>query len=271
MLTNVQLDVWERLDGRRPIQLSIEGTSPVPVLEDLAADTAFRGRLLVGVTPGLFFSGFTYREEFFDFPRKETPADRASQWLSMRLVEPVFAFYEPAFALFAVLKRQPRAQRPAAEERLDVPAIFTMDRDRSARLWRRFETDSAYRGYVQRIWAQNFGAPRIAGAQARQAGADRQRLQIERSAAAVKTLRARGVTVIFVRHPSSGALLEDERTKLPRDKTWDVLLAETGARCTHFEDYPALQGFTTPEWSHIAASEADRYTEALYAIVAAAE
>src|SRR6188768_979951 len=36
---DLQLDVWEKLDGKRPIQLAFEGTSPLPFLEDLAADT----------------------------------------------------------------------------------------------------------------------------------------------------------------------------------------------------------------------------------------
>src|SRR5262249_39052354 len=56
---DLQLDVWERLDGRRPIQLSFEGTSPVPFLEDLAADPDFTGRLLVGVAPEVFFENHT--------------------------------------------------------------------------------------------------------------------------------------------------------------------------------------------------------------------
>ena len=35
LLFDVQLPVWERLAGTRPIQLSLEGTSPLPVLEEL--------------------------------------------------------------------------------------------------------------------------------------------------------------------------------------------------------------------------------------------
>jgi hypothetical protein len=35
---DLQLDIWEKLDGKRPIQLAFEGTSPLPFLEDLAAD-----------------------------------------------------------------------------------------------------------------------------------------------------------------------------------------------------------------------------------------
>ena len=37
VLFDVQPAVWERLDGRRPIQLALQGTSAVPALENLAA------------------------------------------------------------------------------------------------------------------------------------------------------------------------------------------------------------------------------------------
>ena len=59
----MQLPVWEKLAGKRPIQLALEGTSPLPILEDLADDPNFTGRLLVGVAPDVFFSGFAYRGE----------------------------------------------------------------------------------------------------------------------------------------------------------------------------------------------------------------
>src|ERR1017187_4629215 len=55
---DVQLPVWERMSGRRPIQLALDGTSPVFALEDLASDPSFTGRLLIGVAPDIFFSGF---------------------------------------------------------------------------------------------------------------------------------------------------------------------------------------------------------------------
>ena len=58
MFFNTQLAVWERLDGRHPLQLSLEGTSPVAVMEGLAEDENFTGKLLVGIAPGLFFSGY---------------------------------------------------------------------------------------------------------------------------------------------------------------------------------------------------------------------
>jgi len=53
VLFDVQLPVWEKTLGEKPIQLALEGTSPLPVLEGLAADPDFTGRLLVGIADAL--------------------------------------------------------------------------------------------------------------------------------------------------------------------------------------------------------------------------
>ena len=39
-----------------------------------------------------------------------------------------------------------------------------------------------------------------------------------------------------------------------------MLLDRTHAPGIHFEDYPELQGYDLPEWSHLSPSEAERYT-----------
>jgi hypothetical protein len=267
-LSDVQLAVWERLDGRRPVQLALEGTSPMGALEGLAADSAFVGRVLVGVTPGLFFSGFAYRGQAIAYATRETLSQRAGQRLSMWLVEPFWAFADPDFALFRVLERQPWPQRAGAEYRGTPRKLFVGGADRNARMWAKVERDSAYRALIQRTWARNFRPPPpLPTPEARERLARRE-AQIARAVAAVTALRARGAEVIFVRHPSSGPFLANERLAEPRAETWDVLLARTGARGIHFEDYPELQGYALPEWSHMTGADADRYTAALYGIVA---
>ena len=75
------------------------------------------------------------------------------------------------------------------------------------------------------------------------------------------------MVVIFIRPPSEGRYLEYENRLFPRAETWDVLLAESGAPGIHFEDYPELQGYRLPEWSHMSADEAERFTAALQPIV----
>ena len=264
-LSNVQLPVWERLSGERPIQLALEGTSPIGALEDLAADTAFRGRLVVDATAGSFFSGFAYRARGVTFHDKETPAQRWSQWLSMTLLEPRLAFLDPSFALFRLLEKVPLPDRPPTripEER----KLFEFDRTRNARMWARLEHDSAYRELFRRRWTRGIGAPPDPAATRRR----RETLarSLDRTERAVRALTRRGVEVIFVWHPVSGPLLERDRREWPRDSTWAPLLARTGARGIHWEDHPSLQGYELPEYSHLSATEADRYTAALYRIVA---
>jgi len=266
VLFDVQLPVWEQATGERPIQLALEGTSPVPVLEDLAADPAFTGRLVVGVAPDLFFSGFAYRGEALTHYHQQGPSQRSGHWLSQRLVEPYFAFYEPDFALATVVKRQAWPARAGVPKRTAVRKLMVQGDARNARMWHKVETDAAYRDLARSIWAEDFGAP-LPGMDTPENKAKLIDTQIARAATAIATLRARGVRVLFLRPPSDGEYYAYEQKHLPRAETWDLLLQRTGAPGIHFEDYPELQGYELPEWSHLSASEADRFTEALVPIV----
>jgi hypothetical protein len=264
---DVQLPVWQHLGGRRPIQLSLVGTSPLFALEDFAANEAFHGQLLVDVAPDLFFTGFESRAEFGPYWRKESPSQRVGKWLSMTFVEPWFAFYDPDFAFFTVLRRQAWPERPGAPERAGPRKLAIVGPDRAAHMWAKVERDPQYRTIARGIWAERFG-PRPPAAGAAADAAALVDTQIARAAAAVATLRARGVHVLFVRHPTGGDYLAFERRAFPRATTWDRLLARTGAPGIHFEDYPQLQqGFEFPEWSHMARESAERYTAALYRII----
>lgn len=268
LLFDIDLDTWERVAGERPIQLALEGTSSVFVLEDLAADPNFTGRLIIGVTPELFFGGSGFRRAAISGYHREGPALRVGQWLSMHLVEPVFAFYDPDFALGPVLRRQDWPERPDMKVRKTVRKLSVSEADRNTQLWHKVEDDPEYRNLCREIWAQRFGPPDPA-VLARQKEALPK--QLERAAKAVATLKARGVPMVFVRAPSTGPFLEFEQRAFPRATTWDPLLAMTGVRGIHFEDEPTLQGYELPEWSHLAVRERPRFTEALVRLLAAPE
>ena len=266
VLFDVQLDVWEKQGGTRPIQLALEGTSPLMFMEDLATDAKFTGHLLVGVAPDLFFSGYAYRGNVFTYYKKETPSQRIGQWLSMRFIEPFFAFDDPDFALATVLKRQNWPQRPGRYDYIDVRKLRVSEPDRNTHIWDKVENDPAYRELARTIWLQEFQPNPDNPPPEKMAQILNE--QIDRAAAAVVKLRARGVQVLFVRPPSTGPYLEFENKVLPRAKTWDVLLARTGAPGIHFEDYPELQGLELPEWSHLTHADAKKFTAALHKIIA---
>jgi hypothetical protein len=267
LLFDIQLPVWERLSGERPIQLALEGTSPMSAMEDLAADPDFSGRLIVGVTPDLFFSGRENRKDALKRYRDETPAQRSGQWLSQHLLEPWLAFYDPDFALFTVLERLAWPPREGVVRFMEVRKLKVTDADRNTRMWSKLESDPQYAALARRIWAQRFDRPPPGGPEAARKNTQ---AQIERAVAATARLRARGVRVVFVRAPSSGEFLAFEDRALPRAQTWDVLMARTGGPGVHFQDHPALQGYDQPEWSHLSGAQADRFTAALQPLVEAA-
>ena len=266
MLFNAQPDVWEQESGQRPIQLSLEGTSPVGLMEDLAADDDFTGTLLVGVAPGLFFGGFEYRREAFDRYAKESPTQWLGQQISM-LVEPYLAFYHYDFALFTILERQPFPARADVENPIDVRRLTVVEKDRATRMWEKLENDPEYAAMAQQIWAHGFEPYDELDEEEIEKNLESRSKEIERAVAATKALREKGAEVIFVRNPAEGHYAIREPTYNPRAETWDVLIEKTGALGIHWMDHEALQGFWLPEWSHIAGSEADDYTKALYAVI----
>lgn len=267
---DIQLPVWERLSGRRPIQLAVVGTSPLFALESLANDAHFKGRVLVGIAPDVFFSGYEYRKSWAQYVLRQSPSERVGKWLSMHLVEPYFAFYDEDFALFTVLKRQPWPLRPGREAGIQVRKLGNTEADRNNRMWDKVVNDAGYRDLARRIWAQDFNDPPPTPQEAAEAKNTLEK-QIARATAAVAKLKARGVPVLFVREPSTGEYLKYEDRMFPRATSWDLLLEKTGAPGIHFQDYPSLQpdlqGYDLPEWSHMAGPSADRFTVALYQLI----
>jgi len=266
MLFDVQLPVWERVTGERPIQLAMEGTSAMLPMEDLAADPNFTGRLLIDITPLGFFATEPTRADIVPYFHKQSPSQRVGNWLSMTFLEPYLAFYDPDFALATVFRRQGWPIRPGVPDRALPRKLVNHDIDRNSRMWSKAETDPEYHALVRQRWSQTFGDPLPPEMDTPEKAAKVIDEKITRAHKAIDTLRKRGVKMVLLRPPSSGPYLERENRLLPREKTWDLLVARTGLPSIYFEDYPELMGYELPEWSHLSASEADRFTAALVPI-----
>ncbi len=266
VLTNMQLAVWERLDKRRPLQLALEGTSPVAVMEGLADDDNFTGKLIVGVAPGLFFSGYELRASAISRYQEESPTQWFGDQVSM-LVEPYLAFYDNDFAFPVILRRQPVPARDDVIFDLDVRKLFNTERDRNSRVWDKLVYDQNYRELFRKIWAQNWTPLAELPPPVQEKILESRQKQLDKAIAATKKLQARGVEVIFVQMPYEGHYATSEVDIAPRELTWDVLLEQTGALGLHFKDYEEMQGYRLPEWSHMTGEEADRFTEAIYGLV----
>lgn len=84
--------------------------------------------------------------------------------------------------------------------------------------------------------------------------------EIEQS---VQKMIRRGCRVVFVRLPSSGKVWKLDQQYAPKRLYWDRFAQQTAAETYHFKDYPSLNGFECPDYSHLDYADAVRFTQAL--------
>lgn len=259
---------WTRITGEKPIQLSIDGTSPRPVLTDLGNDPNFKGTLIIDVTEMLFFTPDG------SFPEKEAikrvsayPTWSLSQQASFqinRLLESSLLFLDDRnLALNPLLNLLPIPTRAGVWGGPQFPReFFIVDENRQSKMTPAFVADTNLQNRVKKVWMD-------VGVHSPPNAVDGAALLtiLDDTKRSIDQIRARGGQVLFLRTPSEGAMWEAEKKMYPRRKYWDRLLAHTQTPGIYFEDYPALNSFYCPEWSHLTPEGAEQFTEDLIPIV----
>lgn len=264
---DLNIATWQALTGNHAIQLSIEGSSPRPVLHNLADDTCFCGNLVVDVTEGLFFSCSPHGDEDplknIAYYKKRTPAQRFSFRVNHVLESRLVFLDKNNFSFNAILDQLRIPDRRGVMTMPLFPATaIRVTYDRQDSFTHRFLTDSILTDSIKHIW-KFYGSldtdPPVSG--------DKLLAILNSVKSDVDKIKARGGKVLFVRTPSSGFYLEGENKGFPRAQYWDRLLRFTGCPGIHFADYPATAHFTCPETSHLTPADAVIYTKALVQII----
>jgi hypothetical protein len=246
VLTAVDLDAYAAASGLpKPKQLALLGGSPLPFLEDLAADERFVGTVLCGVTPHRFyhppethpflsnaFSGYS----LFWQPFEERLASRTRAALVLR---------SPELLLDRFLRRLASPGNAKPIRSVGLRPDRSQDWSFAGALGDRRPEPPLSRYDVAPPTPEEF-----------------ERL-LARASYAARKIGSRGGRVVFVRMPSSGATYEIEQQLYPRTPYWDALLDRTGAVGVHFEDYPSLSGFELADGAHIDVQDKADFTRAL--------
>jgi len=235
----------------RPVfQLSIEGSSYLPVLENLAVDPRISGTVVVSIAPAFTFNRLLTQldnggqSEYLRYYSKQSYARRLEQRLTL--------FLQGRLAF-----RAPRA-RPA----LVIPALIntgtlpgldanTVFRDRVVHMNHDLmpgdQSDEGIAAHYVRI-AEPYTKSEFDPF-------------VHYIATIVRMLRQKGVDVYFARLPSVGAVLALETDYFPREQFWDVLEKNVDATFIHYADYPELESFLSTDGSHIDSAHIVEFTE----------
>ena len=270
---DLDLDELEKGLGKRPVQLAMGGSCAYPVLADLANDETFHGTLICSIVPRLFVAppGTPPMENAEKAVRRfytQTPAQRASQYLAMPLEEHVAFLKQEELTLDEILKRLPIPNRPEALVPPRLPPYFgTLDRERRSRMIEECARPGKLQSTIQQIWLPLFTPPPPPTYIPRDQFAKQMGQAIEQRfndvAVAVQKLRARGGKIVFVRFPHSGELKKLEDRTTPRAAIWDRVIRDTGAPGIYYEDFPELNEFDCPEWSHLSAGDSVEFSKRL--------
>src|SRR6266487_1706331 len=264
---DIDIPTWEKLTGEEVIQLAMEGESPLPILDDLASDKNFKGKLVVDVTEGLFFTASPYSitnpKKNIEHYKKQTPTEKFSFQLNHGL-ESQFVFLDKDyFSLTAFLNGLPVKNRSGIFQERFFPLEFgRVSFGRQDIMMDKFLTDTNLQKMVTGNWL--FFASMNKEPPATGHVLDSFLVSVKNDCDRIK---ARGGQVLFVRTPSSGWYWEGEQKAFPREKYWDQILSFTKCPGIHFKDYPAIDHFICPEWSHLRPADAVVFTENLVQIL----
>lgn len=265
----------------KPIQLAIPGSKPLAVLEHLAADEHFRGTVLVGVTPGLYFAPqgmpVNHTDEALRRYENWSPSQRAGHLVSKALQRRLAFINQDDLTLADLLARASLANRPGTRGNVapQLPPYFArVADDRRARMWEKCDFGSPLAHKIQQIWIPLFTPPPpppdIPAEEFRAMFMESVEKDLRRTRESVAAIRSRGGRVVFLRFPSTGGCRELENQFSPREGFWERLIAAADAPGIHFEDHEALRGFDCPEWSHLTEADAAVYSRNLMPILARA-
>jgi hypothetical protein len=271
-LFDILPEEWKKYTGVQPIQLATAGSTPLPAIRDIVDNTDFSGTLIVGVTPGLFFSTTQEKARPWErmqsritFYHNRTYAQRLNHWLSIPL-ERNFAFickdeedWDDDINLESLLARVPAGTRVKRPPSPPFNRFQEIDLDRNMRLSEKVLKDTAFANSIKAVW--KFFTP-----EDRKSDKESTMAFFLKYAAAFKD---RGGNLILVRCPSEGYLREIEHKNQPRKEYWDELVKNSGAKAYHFEDYVQLQGLSLPESSHLSPKDAAKFTRELITIMQA--
>jgi hypothetical protein len=266
---DLDVPTWEKLTGEKAIQLAIVGTPARLILRDLANDKNFKGKVIIDVAEGQFFSfpdsaqRDRFAREALQYYYDETPAQRASASINHFLESKLVLLEEGKFSLTSLLDKLNISNRPGVQPR---PYTFTprefgvSNFNRQSWLTPMFLADSGLQKKQKDFWALGIKrATPIKG--------DTLHAFLEQTKKAIDKIRNRGGIVAFIRPPSDGPYIEMENRLYPRQKYWDYLLEYTTTPGIHYADYPGTANLICAEWSHLTLQDAAMYTAQLVKIL----
>lgn len=274
VLLDTDLSVLRRETGLEPVQLAVDGSSFVPVLQDLAADPEVKGTVLVDLAenvlalPAQYDTAYGYEAAYQRSRARRLPDFDSSETYLTALVRGRVRSYadgtKPLTALcLRILQKNPTPQYLRMLQDREILADYSRVPQPLfyyARIMRNLGQTVPTEGRLYRDIEMDF-ASRIA---ALPPFDNKLFLQwLPAMADMTRAIRAHGGRVIYVTYPTSGYIRAIDDKRFPRPLFWDRFVAAVDAPHLNFEDVDSLRRFYCPDGSHLDYHARAAFTTAL--------
>lgn len=268
MLWAADLDIMEAGFGTRPLQLSLPGTSPALMVEDIVNNTDFDGVILVGVATFLFnkLDEGAFGRDALDRYKNETPSQKSGAKIHAFL-STYLGFLDESFELFKLMERY--ADLPVRSESKDLMAegwkLGDGYADQQMDMWPPVEQVGSFDNtQMTNFWSAGLGRPPEKPERMAKMASE----TLAYFTPLIEKLRERGGDMVFIRMPSAGPYVEHDKKTDYRGLTWDVMVKGFGAPAIHSFDYPQLStDLDIPEWSHLSRDSQDLWSRDIIPVI----
>ncbi|MEE8119315.1 MAG: hypothetical protein V3T39_07110 [Gammaproteobacteria bacterium] len=259
--SRIQLDMdlatLRKNTGLPVYQLAIDGSSFLPILEDLANDQRVMGTILISILPIQLTGDNTdtandYVRNYYDW----LAAAYKNPW---RLSERVLR--ELAY------KMAPSRSQGVRPETLWMFALLDKEIFNYFVTYETREVEADYSKLdTKAVYAWRFKLHLDSVRQAAEVPYSVIDSTTERLQRATGKIIARGGRVVFIQFPIDDKMLAASELLLPRARYWDEFTASitrSGVSTIHFDDFQELRHFNLPDGSHIDKRDQVAFTQAL--------
>lgn len=274
MQLGVDLEQLQAVSGQNVVQLAIDGSPYFQVLQHLADDPTVTGE--IWISTGL--------DNLLPIPG----VHRAGQWLDeyetsyrgsgfIQIENRLVSGLQSLSALYANVTPVSEILRSMlAGEELPVSYVSNQaNRERNAdynlavypdvyvtRVMRTLDQPLPTESFAD---VDAFDAAVVQAARSNSADFSAELNDLSFIRAQLSKLQQRGVTVVFIQFPLSGAVAAINDIRYPKP-LWDRIMSELGATSVDYRDYPPLQ-YELVDGSHLDVRQKTEFTRELYRIV----
>jgi len=226
--------------------------------------------VIIGVTPGLFFSTtypaappWSWPQSRVDYYKNETYAQKLNYRLSIPLQENLVLMSADELIWTDDIDLKSLLNRIKIGNRIKGPTMPPFGNfgdisiPRNIVMSNKTVTDTAFANSIIKVW-HYFGE---------NAPPPDKKSTMAFFMEDLRKFKERNGQVVLIRCPSSGGDRIGENIGLPRSEFWDDLVKQGHVPSYHFEDYEQLKDLKCPEESHLSYRDAQYFTSELVKIL----